>query len=160
MTSKKVLFLTSLSGNSICGTEINLLTDVNIYFNSTTTIALRMEITYPGPGVASSIIGGGHIFIYSCYGQLVSFEIDCFYGLRTRIYEYMPPPPIIELATGLNIPLLFPRVCMDKMFFHHCLKILYNSLQTVDNNLLYLGYLLQGQVWTFENQFESIDVHY
>ena len=45
--------------------------------------------------------GGGHIFIYSCSAQLVAFEIDCFYGLRTRIYEYVPPPPIIELATGL-----------------------------------------------------------
>ena len=52
--------------------------------------------------VASSIIGG-HIFIYSCSAQLVSFEIDCFYGLRTRIYEYVPPPPpIIELAMGLQ----------------------------------------------------------
>ena len=57
---------------------------------------------FPGRPVASSIIwGGGHIFIHSCSAQLVSFEIDCFYGLRTRIYEYMPPPPIIELATGL-----------------------------------------------------------
>ena len=42
------------------------------------------------------------IFIYSCFAQLVSFEIDCFYGLRTRIYEYVPPSPIIELATGLH----------------------------------------------------------
>ena len=25
--------------------------------------------------------GGGHIFIYSCSAQLVSFEINCFYGL-------------------------------------------------------------------------------
>ena len=45
--------------------------------------------------VASSIIeGGGHIFIYSCSAQLLSFEIDCFYGLRTRIYEYVPPPQL------------------------------------------------------------------
>ena len=29
--------------------------------------------------------------MYSCSAQLVSFEIDCFYGLRTRIYEYVPP---------------------------------------------------------------------
>ena len=35
-------------------------------------------------GVANSIIGGGgggHIFIYSCSTQLISFEIDCFHGL-------------------------------------------------------------------------------
>ena len=31
--------------------------------------------------VASSIIGGGVIFIYSCSAQLISFEIDCFYGV-------------------------------------------------------------------------------
>ena len=32
--------------------------------------------------VASSIIGGGGlIFIYSCSAQLISFEIDCFYGV-------------------------------------------------------------------------------
>ena len=37
--------------------------------------------------------GGGHIFIYSCSAQLVSFEIDCFHGLRTRIHECVPPPP-------------------------------------------------------------------
>ena len=53
--------------------------------------------------VASSIIGGGggHIFIYSYSAQLVYFEIDCFYGLRTRIYEFVPPPPNYRLATGL-----------------------------------------------------------
>ena len=34
-------------------------------------------------GVADSIIGGGggHIFIYSCSAQLISFEIDCFHRL-------------------------------------------------------------------------------
>ena len=31
-------------------------------------------------GVASSI-SEGDIFIYSCSAQLISFEIDCFYGL-------------------------------------------------------------------------------
>jgi hypothetical protein len=35
--------------------------------------------------------GGGQIFIYSCSAQLISFETDCFYSLRTRIYEYLPP---------------------------------------------------------------------
>ena len=50
--------------------------------------------------VASSIIGGGGlIFIYLRSAQLISFEIDCFYGVWTRIYEYQPPPP--ELATAL-----------------------------------------------------------
>jgi hypothetical protein len=34
-------------------------------------------------GTASSIIlgGGGRIFIPSCSALLISFEIDCFYGL-------------------------------------------------------------------------------
>ena len=42
--------------------------------------------------VASSIIGGGGlIFIYSGSAQLISFEINCLYGLLTRIYEYQPP---------------------------------------------------------------------
>jgi hypothetical protein len=45
-------------------------------------------------------LGGAHIHIYSCSALLISFEIDCFYGLRTRIYEYAPP--IIELATALQ----------------------------------------------------------
>ena len=43
-------------------------------------------------GAGISIIGGGgQIFIYSCSAQLISFEIDCFYSLWTRIYEYLPP---------------------------------------------------------------------
>jgi hypothetical protein len=32
--------------------------------------------------VARTIIGGGgHIFIYSCSALLISFEINCFYGM-------------------------------------------------------------------------------
>ena len=35
--------------------------------------------------VARTIIGGGgggwHIFIYSCSALLISFEINCFYGI-------------------------------------------------------------------------------
>ena len=55
-------------------------------------------------GAASSIIGvGGRIFISSCFALLISFEIDCFYGVWTQIYEYPPPPsPIIELAAPLH----------------------------------------------------------
>ena len=34
----------------------------------------------------------GQIFLYSCSAQLISFEINCFYGLLTRIYEYLPVP--------------------------------------------------------------------
>ena len=30
--------------------------------------------------------GGAHIHIFVC-ASLISFEIDCFYSLRTRIYE-------------------------------------------------------------------------
>ena len=48
--------------------------------------------SYPS-GVASSI-SGGDIFIYSCSAQLISFEINCFYGLQTRIYGYVDPPLI------------------------------------------------------------------
>jgi hypothetical protein len=47
------------------------------------------------------------LFIYSCSVLLISFEIDCFYGLWTRIYEYSPPPQIIELAAPLAIELRF-----------------------------------------------------
>ena len=49
-----------------------------------------------------TIIGGGHIFICSCSAYLISFEIDCFDGLCTRMYEYAPPP-MIELATPLKM---------------------------------------------------------
>ena len=42
---------------------------------------------------APTSIIGGQIFRYSCSAQLISFEIDCFYGLVTRIYEYLPAPP-------------------------------------------------------------------
>ena len=43
----------------------------------------------------------GHILIYSCFAQLISFEIDCFDGLRTRTDEYVtspPPPPAKSLS--------------------------------------------------------------
>ena len=43
-------------------------------------------------GAGRSIIGG-QIFVYSCSAQLISFEIDYFYSLRRRVYEYLPPPP-------------------------------------------------------------------
>ena len=45
--------------------------------------------------------GGGLIFIHLGSAQLISFEINCFYGVWTQIYEYQPHPPIIELATAL-----------------------------------------------------------
>jgi hypothetical protein len=51
---------------------------------------IRLSITSDSSGVASSI-SEVDIFIYSCFAQLISFEIDCFYGLRTRIYEYVHP---------------------------------------------------------------------
>ena len=40
--------------------------------------------------------GGGLIFIYSCSAQLISFEIDCFYGVWTRYMNISPPPPIVS----------------------------------------------------------------
>jgi hypothetical protein len=30
----------------------------------------------------------GRIFIYSYLALLISFEINCFYGMSSRIYEY------------------------------------------------------------------------
>jgi hypothetical protein len=56
----------------------------------TTKELISTEVTCLGSGVASSI-SEVDIFIYSCFAQLISFEIDCFYGLRTRIYEYVHP---------------------------------------------------------------------
>ena len=44
----------------------------------------------------SKLDNWGVIFKYSCSAQLISFEIDCFYGMGTRIYEYQPPPPQIS----------------------------------------------------------------
>ena len=40
----------------------------------------KLSMRVPIAGVASSI-SEGDIFIYSCSAQLISFEIDCFYGL-------------------------------------------------------------------------------
>ena len=39
---------------------------------------------------------GGCIFIYSCSARLISFEINLKRNSSgiTRIYEYIPPPPI------------------------------------------------------------------
>ena len=51
----------------------------------------------------SQIDNWRQMFIYSCFSQLISFEIDCFYGLWTLIYEY--DPPIIYLAKGLVLTL-------------------------------------------------------
>ena len=33
----------------------------------------------------------GLVFKYSCSALLISFEIDCFQGLWTRVNEYEPP---------------------------------------------------------------------
>ena len=58
-------------------------------------------------GAASSISGGGAIFIYSCSGQLNSFEIDLISKeLNCPEHEYMNmAPPLIELAAPLDIAL-------------------------------------------------------
>ena len=55
-------------------------------------------------GVASSI-SEGEIFIYSCSGQLSSFEIDLISKeFNCAEHEYMNmSPPFIELATPLNL---------------------------------------------------------
>ena len=48
--------------------------------------------------------GGGHIFMYSCCASLISFEIDCFYSLWTRVYEYVPPSPQLSIFCGPCLP--------------------------------------------------------
>ncbi len=51
--------------------------------------------------------GGGHIFIYSCYAQLISFEIE-IKNLKSIVFtvceqEYMNMcPPIIDLPPPLS----------------------------------------------------------
>ena len=47
--------------------------------------------------------GEGAILIYSCSALLISFEIYCFYGLWTWIYEYCPPPPPPPLAPNYRV---------------------------------------------------------
>jgi hypothetical protein len=54
--------------------------------------------------------GGGDIFIYLCSALLISFEIDCFYGLWIQIYEYVLPP---HLSSWLRHWLLLTE-CMGK----------------------------------------------
>ena len=63
--------------------------------------AERRSTTYSG---AASSISGGAIFIYSCSGQLSSFEIDLISKeLNCPEHEYMNmAPPLIELAAPLT----------------------------------------------------------
>jgi hypothetical protein len=96
-------------------------------------------------GAASSIIGGGggggRIFISSCSALLTSFEIDCFYGLWTQIYEYSTPPPIIELAAPLlelelqNRRLLPPVDPCSMMWCHSRWACVRSSCQSVGSDL-------------------------
>jgi hypothetical protein len=58
-------------------------------------------------GAGISIIGG-QIFIYSCSARLISFEIDCFYSLWTRIYEYLPPQLSIFRRLWDEAPIYIP----------------------------------------------------
>ena len=48
----------------------------------------------------------GRIFISSCSALLTSFEIDCFYGLWTQVYEYLPPPPNYWAGSSTAISVL------------------------------------------------------
>ena len=45
--------------------------------------------------------GGGHISIFSCSSAVETMYFKRRYLCGTRIYEYMPPPPIIEHRTPL-----------------------------------------------------------
>ena len=67
--------------------------------------------------VASSIIGG-LIFIYSGSAQLISFEINCFYGLRTRIFEYQ----LFQLSS-----LLRPWISILHFSLSECGHSVYNK---------------------------------
>ena len=42
-----------------------------------------------------SVIEGAHIHVFADSASLISFEIDCFHVVRTRIYEYEPPQLLI-----------------------------------------------------------------
>ena len=75
---------------------------------------LLVHPTIPYSGVASSIIGGGVIFIYSCSALLISFEIDCFYGVWMRIYEYLPPNYRVWLRQWYHVMSYFT---IDAVFF-------------------------------------------
>ena len=52
--------------------------------------------------------GGGHIFIYLCYAQLISFEIEIkilksiIFTVCEQEYTNMSPPPIIDLPAPLS----------------------------------------------------------
>ena len=57
---------------------------------------LTTKATPPSSGVHTSapIIGGGGIFIYSCYQTVKTINFKRNQYRRTRIYEYAPPPQL------------------------------------------------------------------
>ena len=55
-----------------------------------------------GPVSSSIIEGGGYIFLYLC-SQIIKQSISKETNCAEHDYMNMPPPPIIELATGLMI---------------------------------------------------------
>ena len=64
-------------------------------------LLLNSKIVIVVRSVASSISGGGGlVFIYSDSAQLISFEIDCFYGVEHEYMNISPPPP--QLSTLLR----------------------------------------------------------
>ena len=75
--------------------------------------SLNAKIYFGIRALTRALIWGGEcdiqIFIYSCYAQQISFQIEKFeFDLkrnspgRTAIYEYSPPPPPINvLVTAL-----------------------------------------------------------
>ena len=68
----------SFSQNSCC--DISRWITESIAMSRCLVIGLITK--YCTRSVASLIIGGGGlIFIYACSAQLISFEIDCFYGV-------------------------------------------------------------------------------
>ena len=66
-------------------------------------------------GAGRSIIGG-QIFVYSCSAQLISFEMDWFYSLRRRVYEYLPLPPPINIDLLASYPLEAVHGCFFLFF--------------------------------------------
>ena len=78
------------------GKELSVVT--NISASKTKNQSLKVRKIGIFRAVASSIIGGGLIFIYSGSAQLISFQINCFMVCEHEYMNISPPPPIIELA--------------------------------------------------------------
>ena len=86
----------------------------------------------------------GTIFIYSC-SAYISFEIDCFYSLWTRIYEYGPPhPPIIRPFYALD----------DNTYNIHS-----GNRLKIDNDIIFIKMLWEGKVTKEDKDEDTTSIH-